>query len=172
MTILRSLQNGLAGSDAKWRKAMANQMIEADLQLIQLMPLFQSDEKTAQRFMWFIGDLSELAPELIKPCLPLLFEMRDDMPFPGMHRSLAKWFLKTDVPEEIQSEVVEEVLGWLESPSESIACQSFAAKLMVELAKQGRCDNRRLCLALDRLMKHDNRAFARRMAKLRIEMDQ
>ena len=114
MEILDQLKSGLARSNAEERKEWALQIAEGDVDVELLLVLLHTDEKTAQRFTWLITDIAELDSELVIPCMPLLFSLRDQMPFPGMDRSVAKWLLLTNVPEELEREAIAQLFEWME----------------------------------------------------------
>ena len=162
---IRELESKLSVSDARLRKHWATRIISERISLESLFSLWHAEPKTAQRFMWLIGDLSDLCPNAVEPCLPFLIGLRDQMPFPGMHRSIAKWLHRTGVPKAVQNQAVEVLLNWLSSPVEEIGTKSYSAMALVELASAERIPKKRLVDILDSESKHENRAYGKRILK-------
>ncbi len=163
--LIDQMRNALPASDAELRKYWAGQVIDRDIELSQLITLFHGERQVAQRFMWFIGDVCELDPDRVSRCLPLLFELRDAMPFPGMRRSVAKWLWHTGVPEEING-AAGQLLEWITDPEVSIACKSFSAKALELLVRQGRISPETVIRALGSQFGMATPAFGRRMRKV------
>lgn len=170
MSLLDELKSSLATSDSAQRKYWANQIIQADISLESLMSLWQCEPKTAQRFMWLIGDICERDPERVSPCLPFLFSLLGQVPFPGLDRSLAKWFGLTNVPPEIEQTAIPQLFAWLELNDTPIGCKSFAAKTLFQLALDKRVSIDRLLAIMDRETEASNRAYAGRIRKLRSKL--
>lgn len=169
-SILERLKSSLAESDSENRKDWSRQIVEGGVPLENLLSLFHLDQKTAQRFMWLIGDVCELEPDAVVPCLPFLFSLRDQMPFPGMRRSVAKWLWLTNVPSSVEDEAVGQLLDWLNGPGSTIGCKSYAAKALFELAVQKRVSVNHLKRILKRQTENKNEAFGSRMDKLRRQL--
>jgi hypothetical protein len=164
--LYQQLQSYLAESDSEQRKFWASRIVNDRVPIDSLFTLFHGEHKTAQRFMWLLGDVSELDSSRIMPYMSLLFSMRDQMPFPGMPRSVAKWLIQTNVPEEIEDEAIKQLFEWLGNPQTSIACKSFSAKCLGLMVKQGRASKAKLVPMLKGQFKNSNRAFVKRMKKL------
>ena len=164
--LIEILRGGLAASSSIERKEWAHQVVANDLNLEQFLPLLHRNDKTSQRFMWLLGDICELDPQRLEPCLPLLFSLRDEMPFPGMRRSVAKWLMLTQMPPSVEKQAVPQLLRWLASPNASIGCKSYSARTLFDLAKQGRIEKEDVRAILNEQAKHSNRSYAGRMEKL------
>ena len=61
--LLVRLNSCLAQSMSEQRKHWAQEIIDRQIPLQSLFSLWHADFKTAQRFMWLIGDVSELDPD-------------------------------------------------------------------------------------------------------------
>lgn len=168
--MIRKLRLGLAESDAAERKRWAHELIDQRIPLESLFSLWHADVKTAQRFMWFVGDLSDLEPGVVAPCIVFLFSLRDEMPFPGMHRSVAKWLLRTNLPPEIEQDGMKQLFAWLADPHEEIGCKHYSARALANLVQQGRASSPRLKKVLRAEVKHRNPAYAARTQKLLNEL--
>ena len=168
--ICMQLQRSLADSDSKARKFWARQIVEQEVPLDALLSLLHSDQKTAQRFTWLIGDICELSPEAVASSLPFLFSLRDQMPFPGMHRSIAKWLWLTKVPQTIEKQAFEQLFQWLDGTPYCIGSKSYAAKALYESAAEGRVSIGRLKRVLSRQCEHPNPAYSSRMSKLLLRL--
>lgn len=164
--LMQELNHALADSDSQSRKEWAEQIVQSGQPLQDLLPLLHADQTTAQRFMWLIGDICELEPGIVAPCLSFLFSLRDQMPFPGMRRSLAKWLWLTKVPVDMESVAIFRLLRWLDEDEYSIGCKSYAAKALFELATQDRVSVEQLRKILEGQANAGNKAFASRMQKL------
>ncbi|MEM7453221.1 MAG: hypothetical protein AAF456_02590 [Planctomycetota bacterium] len=164
--LIEQLKASLATSDATNRKFWAQWIINDQIPLQSLMSLLHFGDGTSQRFMWLIGDICELDPESVRPCLPMLFSLRNEMPFPGMPRSVAKWLWLTNVPVEMEAESVSQLFAWMESESASIACKSYAAKALFDLATDRRISSRRFVRCLEKEAEHENRAYGKRIRKI------
>lgn len=171
-TLLNELRNHLASSNAEARKYWAQQIIEGEIPLEEFLCLFSADLKTAQRFMWLVGDLADQEPDILKPVLPFLFSLRGEMPFPGMPRSVAKWLGCTGVPTEIEAQAVPQMLAWINDSKTSIACKSYSAKTLYELVADGRLDSNQLANVLRAETQFPNKAYAARMQKLLSHLEQ
>jgi hypothetical protein len=164
--LLVQLKSRLAQSMSEQRKHWAHEIIDRQVSLQSLFSLWHADSKTAQRFMWLMGDISELDPDRVVPCMPFLFALRDQMPFPGMHRSVAKWLLNTNVPEEVAPEATEQLFAWLKDEAEEIGCKHYATKALLDLSRQNRFSLTRLKHALRTESNHQNRAYRGRVQRL------
>ena len=134
------------------------------------MSLLHSELKTSQRFTWLIGDLLEAAPEKVESCLPMLFDLREQMPFPGMRRSVGKCFYYCGVPKPMEKQVIPVLIQWLDDNQYSVSCKHYAAKVLFNLAIDARIAPERLDQLLQKQERHENPAHASRMAKQRIAL--
>ena len=169
--LIEELKSRLSTSDSKLRKHWAQRVIQESIPVSGLLSLLHADLKTAQRFTWFIGDLLEADPELVKACLPLLFSLRDQMPFPGMQRTVGKCFFYCGVPEEMERESFPVLFDWLADDQYEVSIKHYAAKVLFQLAQQSRIDSIKLDKILKKQEEHDNPAHASRMSKLRGQLN-
>ena len=165
--LIEELKSLLSTSDSKLRKHWAQRVVQEAIPVNSLLSLLHAELKTAQRFAWFIGDLLEADPDLVKDCLPLLFSLRDQMPFPGMQRTVGKCFFYCGVPHEFEQEIIPVLFEWLKGDQHEVSIKHYAAKVLFQLAKQSRIDVHKLNKILQRQEKHTNSAHASRMSKLR-----
>jgi len=164
--LLDQLRTSLAKSNSINRKDWARRIVDQETPLPGLMVLLHGEYNTAQRFTWLIGDVCELDSAVVAECLPLLFELRNTMPFPGMPRSVAKWLWLTNVPQELEVEAIEQLFDWLSGDRTSISCKSYSAKALFDLALQNRVSIDRLTRVLINQAANSNRAYGMRMQKL------
>ena len=169
--LLVQLKSCLAQSMSEQRKHWAQEIIDRQIPLQSLFSLWHADSKTAQRFMWLIGDVSERDPARVTPCMSFLFGLRDQMPFPGMHRSVAKWLLNTNVPEEVAAEATEQLFAWLSDEAEEIGCKHYATKALLNLSLQDRFSLTRLEDVLRKESNHPNPAYRGRVQKLLSQLE-
>ena len=168
--LLHELKRLLPKSDSKLRKHWASRIINENISVADLMVLLHGDKKIAQRFMWLIGDLLEQDRNVVRPILPMLFELRNDMPFPGMRRSVAKslWFL--GVPKDLELEAVPQLAEWLSDDSFRVGVKHFAAKALADLVREQRFEFSKFDKILAKQAAHTNLAHAARMKKLKAQL--
>lgn len=164
MRLLIELQEKLAESRSVDRKAWAEVIVADSVPMISLLELFDSDPRTAQRFMWLLGDICERSPVTIAEVIPILFSLRHEMPFPGMRRSVAKWLWLCGVPGAVEAEAIPQLLTWLQDDDVSIACKCFATKAALLLVEDGRLDRRTARAAIRTQLKTGTSASQKRMA--------
>ncbi len=161
--LFRELSSRLAKSMSVERKSWAEQVVNEGISLKDLLGLLHADAKTSQRFMWLLGDICELAPDLLVPLMPLLFSLRNEMPFPGMRRSVSKWLDLTNVPANIEGQAIPQLLNWTGDSDVSIACRSYSTRTLVKLASSGRINPRKVAKAVESQLKQGTPAFQKRM---------
>ena len=135
-----------------------------------LISLLHGQKKTAQRFTWLIGDLLETNRSLVIDSLPMLFELRDQMPFPGMQRTVAKclWYLQ--IPKGMEAEAIAQLFKWLSNDKVEIGVKHYASKALYELALESRIDIKQLLRVLEKQTKYPNKSYATRTEKLRMKL--
>ncbi|MEM9409996.1 MAG: hypothetical protein AAGA30_02715 [Planctomycetota bacterium] len=142
--LIDELKTHLPTSDSVLRKHWANRIVKEKIPLSSLLSLLHDEKQVAQRFTWLIGDLLELDSSVVVGVIPLLFSLRDQMPFPGMRRSVGKCLWYAGVPVEMEGEVIEELFRWLKDNDFSVSCKHYASKTLFDLTKEGRVNRKRL----------------------------
>ncbi len=160
----------LQGSDARLRKHWANRIVNEKIPLCSLMSILHGHEKTAQRFTWLIGDLLEVDPMVVSDSVPMLFSLRDQMPFPGMQRSVAKCLWFVGVAKELENEAIKQLFEWLANNQFEVSVKHYAAKALFDLALENRIDAKKLNRILHKQTQHENKAHAGRMKKLQLKL--
>lgn len=168
--LIEELKSLLSTSDAKLRKHWAERVLNESIPASSLMSLLHADAKTAQRFTWFIGDLLDADTKLIEECLPLLFSLNDQMPFPGMRRCVGKCFYYCGVPKKMERDAIPVLVDWLGDDQYTIGAKHYAAKVLYDLVKESRYDGKALDKLLRKQEKHPTSAHASRMAKMRVQL--
>ncbi len=168
--VIDELKSLLQGSDARLRKHWARRIVSEKVPVSSLMTLLHGQEKSAQRFTWLIGDLLDEDPTLVGECLPMLFSLRDQMPFPGMQRTVGKCLWYLGVPANLEKEAIPQLLEWLANDEFEVGVKHYAAKTLYDLAIEHRIDAQRLDRILRRQAQHENKAHAGRMNKLRFKL--
>ena len=148
---IEELSRNLSTSDAKLRKHWAQRIVDEKIPVSSLMVLLHFPNKTAQRFTWLIGDLLESDRTVVKNCLPLLFSLRDQMPFPGMQRTVAKCLWYLGVPDALRKEATEELFRWLDDDQFAVGVKHYASKALYDLALENKIDVKRLASILDQV---------------------
>lgn len=168
--LIDELKSLLQASDAKLRKHWATRIVKEQVSVESLMVLLHGHKKTAERFTWLIGDLLDEDPAVVEPVVPMLFELRDQMPFPGMRRTVAKCLWFVGLPTGMEKVATAELFKWLEDDAFAIGVKHYASKALFDLAVGEIVDAKRLGNILKRQAKHENQAHASRMEKLRIKL--
>ena len=163
--LIQKIAATMPTSDSVVRKHWASVIVDQQVPLISLLPLLDEDTKVAQRFMWTIGDVCELNPSVVSQCMPILFDLRNELPFPGMDRSVAKWLWLTRVPESVEQQAIKQLLEWMDDDDVAVACKSYSAKALFELVKDGRLKKAKFESVLKSACRHNNKAYAYRMKK-------
>ena len=55
------------------RKRWSKYIVDNKIKLYSLLPLLDSNKKTATRFIWLVGDICELNPATVDPALKKFF---------------------------------------------------------------------------------------------------
>lgn len=168
--LIDELKSLLQGSDARLRKHWAERIVNERVPVADLMVLLHGHQKTAQRFTWLLGDLLELEPTAVSDCLPMLFELRDQMPFPGMQRTVGKCLWRLGVPAQLEEGVIAQMFAWLDDDQFEVSIKHYAAKVLYDLAVEDRIDVRRLDRILEKQTRHPTQAHASRMLKMRLKL--
>jgi hypothetical protein len=168
--IIDELKSLLQGSDAQLRKHWAERIANEKIPFSSMLSLLHGHEKTAQRFTWLIGDLLDVDPAIVAESVPMLFSLRDQMPFPGMQRSVAKCLWYVGIPDSIEEEAVEQLFEWLKNDEFEVGVKHYASKALYDLAIDKKIDSKRLEKILKEQSQHENKAHAGRIEKLRIKL--
>lgn len=168
--LIDELKNRLPASDSRLRKHWAQRIVDEKMDVASLMVLLHGHAKTAQRFTWLIGDLLEEDRTVVAPVVPMLFALRDEMPFPGMRRTVAKCFWYLGVPPELEADVIPVLLNWLNENAFAVGIKHYCAKALFDLAVENRIDPQRFERILRKQARHENGAHASRMESLRTRL--
>ena len=168
--LINELKSLLQGSDARLRKHWAERIVSENIPVSSLLVLLHGHEKTAQRFTWLIGDLLEVEPAAVQDCLPVLFELRDQMPFPGMQRTVGKCLWYLGVPVEMEADAIPLMFKWLDDNQFEVSIKHYAAKVLYDLAIEDRIDVKKFGRVLKKQTQHPTKAHANRMLKLRLKL--
>lgn len=171
--LFQELKSLLQGSDSKLRKHWAEKIARRQIPLNDLISLLHGQKKTAQRFTWLIGDLLDTDRSLVGSSLPMLFELRDQMPFPGMQRTVAKCLWYLNVPADLEEQAIPQLFEWLANDQVEIGVKHYASKALYDLAIDGRIDAKRIAKIFQILEKeanHSNKAYATRTEKLKTKL--
>lgn len=114
----------------------SHRVVEEEIPIVELASLLDAEGKVPLRLTWLLGGLVERRPELLFPALPLLFSRREDMTFPGYHRSLGKWMYFAGIPEEIEGEAIDALFTWAADLKENISTTRFALLALIRASKK------------------------------------
>ena len=126
-TLLKQLAHSLPSEDNEQaRKRWANHILQHKIKLNGLTSLIHADKKTAMRFSWLRGSLSEMSPEHVSPVIPYFFNKRAEITIPNFDRSLAKMLWLCGIPKDIEGEAVDQLFKWLIDPNITVMTKTYA----------------------------------------------
>ena len=159
------LRNLLATSrDHDSRKAWAAKII-AEGTFAEFTDLLDGEHPIGMHFSWLIGDIVSDAPEEVFPSITYFFSRRNDFPFPGFKRSLAKMMYLAGIPEEIEGEALDEMFNWVMNPQEAIAVKHYSLKCLMEICKQHPDLRSELLLVMEGQLDLHTPTYQKRVAK-------
>lgn len=134
-TIEKFATSMLAKDTNKNRKAWAKKMAKTKTDLLPWLALLEYEPKVATRFLWTMDEICELKPERIAPLIIPCFEQRARPPVSGFRSSLVNWLMLAGVPEEIEQEVLEQLMIWIQKKEVKTTAKVHALEVLLELSK-------------------------------------
>lgn len=119
-------------SDAN-RQYWTKYLIQNNVDLNLLTPLFDAKHPIGMRFTWVLGHMLGEAPERITPIVSYCFERRYQWTFPGIKRTVAKMLWLAGVPEEMEGLVVDELFKWMLDPQVKVAVKVYGLEVLYNM---------------------------------------
>lgn len=152
-------------------RAWASQLAKEKPDMTGIFPLLTADHPLGMRTSWMLGALSEIAPTLLFPILPKLFELRHVCDYAGYDRSLAKWLSLAGVPESIEGEVTDQLFSWLIDPKIKVAVKVYSMSALADLCKKYPELQSELRLILEEQFPDGSAGFKSRARKVLAQLD-
>lgn len=151
----------LPASTTESRRRIAARVVEENMDFTRLADLMQCAEPIPTRFLWLMAELGELYPQVLMENLPYLFKVVQ----PGGNLKWAGTFANfwqiCGVPEENESEAIDLLFSWLDSPETTVTLKSRSARVLMKLAGKYPELKNELRLVLERQMDRNSRTFYR-----------
>ncbi len=135
-TIEKFAASMLAKDTSKNRKAWINKMAKTKTDLLPWLVLLEYEPLVASRFLLVMDDVCELKPKRIIPLIVPCFEQRETPPVAGFRSSLVKWLMLAGVPEEIEREVLDQLIIWIQKKEIKTTAKIHALEVLLELASK------------------------------------
>ncbi len=105
---------------AKDRRRWAEMIIGAQLPVVNLLPLLEQDEKTANRTLMLISELGMQDPKFLQQAMPELLKVSADSRYPGLYEYMVKYWYYAGVPEEQEGDALDRAFEVLLRPEVKI----------------------------------------------------
>jgi len=152
-------------------RAWAAKLAKEKPDMTGIFSLLTGEHPVGMRTSWMLGALSEIAPNLLSPVLPKLFELRHVCLYPGYDRSLAKWLSLAGVPASIEGEVADQLFSWLIDPKIKVAVKVFSMSALADLCKKYPELQSELRLILEEQFPDGSAGFKSRARKVLAQLD-
>ena len=116
--------------------AWGNRVINEAIDIQDLQDLILDERKTAMHFSWMLGGICITHPQNLKGSLIYFFEKRHEVKFANFDRSLAKFFLYSGIPLEIEGTVIDVLLNWLDMSGISVSTKCYAMQCLVKVVRK------------------------------------
>ena len=137
MSLVLQLKTSLIEDDTEAnRRQWAQHIILNAIPLEQLLEIALDEKKVAMRFLWLMGGICDLKPEVVAPCVPYFFANRHRIKVPNYERSLAKFLALAGIPEVLEGEAGVELFGWLSDPKTIVTTKTYAMQALFELSQK------------------------------------
>ena len=150
-----------SGSDTTCR-SWAKYIVENKIPISELTELIHSEYPVAIRFSWVLGGICEMAPAHVFPAITYFFNHRVDIDIPNFNRSLAKMFALAGIPEEIESEAIDELFKWLADKKSNVSTKSFAMLALQRVVAKYPEFKNELEVAIEEQLYRNSEAFRKR----------
>ena len=83
-----------------------------------------------------MGDIGEIAPELITSAVKELFSIYKETNITGFDRTMAKVFWQIGIPEPIEGEVIDLLFNWVMCPDKKVAVKVYSISALLNVCKK------------------------------------
>lgn len=122
--MLKFLKANLPTSTEIDRIKWANEIVDQEIELNSLSDLYLCDYKIASRYLWFLSKVGELDSKKLLEFLPTLLELRKKKTHKNTEGTFANFWLLVGIPVENESEVINLLFEWLNSPKVNVTGKS------------------------------------------------
>jgi hypothetical protein len=165
--LAEKLSSSLVENDTELnRKQWASYIIDNNIALMDLVSILDKDRKAAMRFIWLVGGLCELKPEIVFPAIGYFYSRKNNIPFSNFDRSLAKMFWYAGIPEDIEGEVVDDLFRWLMNPAITVSTKNFALSALYHLTTKHVELKNELKIVLEDQLGKNTASFDKRAEKI------
>ena len=127
------LKNNLPTSTEIDRIKWANELIGQEIELNSLSDLYLCDYKIASRYLWFLSKVGELDSKKLLHYLPALMELRKNKIHKNTEASFANFWLIAGVPKENESEAIDLLFDWINSPKVNVTGKARSMQALYQL---------------------------------------
>lgn len=117
------------------RRKWAEHILKNQIPILDLVELIKLDKPVSMRFIWLIGVLCELKPEIVKPAIPYFFSVKNDVKFSNYDRSLAKMFSLCGIPKELEAEAVDMLFNWILDPAILVSTKNYSVDALLKFSE-------------------------------------
>jgi hypothetical protein len=134
LDLYKKIETSLITNDTEInRKYLAKKIISEKIDLRGLLYILDSDRNIATHFIWLVGHICELSPEIVFPAIKDFFLHRKKTQIKNYDRSLAKMFMYCGIPEEIEGEATTLMFEWILSPDVIVSTKNYSAIALYNL---------------------------------------
>ena len=133
---LDQLSVSLPGSTGADLRVWAKRIVDEDIDLVSLLPLLRSDQKTATRLLWMLSDVGAQDPGRLSAILPALFNQRNELSHLNLPHSLTRYWILCGIPPEHEAPAIDLLFQWLASPKITVHVKSGILKVLEQVVKR------------------------------------
>ena len=123
-------------SDSKTRAKIALELVEEDASLNFLVDWIHEDVKLANRCMWLLSDIGALDKDRLLKLIPALFELKDKISHVSISNQLARYFMITGIPEEMEDEAADHLFSMIKNSNTTPHYKYSAQKALEPLLEK------------------------------------
>jgi hypothetical protein len=125
-----------------------------------------NEEPVSRRAIWALDVISEANPALMLPCLDKLIDNLATFKHDGLKRHTLRILSRYNVPENLEVEVLEICLRFLQSEKESIAVRFFAMEVLYKLSEKEKDLKQELLAVIELLPENKSPGLKNHFSKL------
>jgi len=119
----------------KNRSQWAEYILKNNIPILDLCELIKYDKPVSMRFIWLIGHLCDIKPQVVAPAIPYFFAVKNDVKFSNYDRSLAKMFSLCGIPTEIEAEAVDLLFNWILDPTILVSTKNYSIDALLKFSE-------------------------------------
>lgn len=134
MDFFEFLKTNLPTSTEIDRIKWANQVILEEIDLNSLSDLYLCEYKIASRYLWFLSKVGELESKKLLQYLPILLDLRKKKNHKNTEASFANFWIIAGIPKENESEAIDLLFEWINSPKVNVSGKSRSMQVLYILS--------------------------------------